>query len=86
MTKIKFEGPAERVSALAQMLRAEGLEVSFEAPQERRDLGIFGAIVVYLFVKVADVATESTIRELAQKGIDQFKSRFPQGEAEIEDD
>jgi hypothetical protein len=48
ITTITYEGPPVAVSALAQMLREEGVDVGYKPPQERRGGGIAEEVVVGL--------------------------------------
>lgn len=47
---VMYEGPAPFVSLLAQMLREEGVDVSYEPPIEKRGAGeVVETVVVSLF-------------------------------------
>ncbi len=49
MTKVVYTGPSAYVSALAQSLREQGVEVDFVPPVERRGAAeVFEAVVVSL--------------------------------------
>jgi hypothetical protein len=51
VTELVYKGPPAFVGLLAQMLREEGLSVSFEPPDETRDLdGVVGLAAVVLGV------------------------------------
>jgi hypothetical protein len=45
-TNLTYRGPAVAVSLLAQILREEGVQVDYDSPEERRDLGAVAATVV----------------------------------------
>lgn len=56
MIELRYVGPPALVSAFAQMLREEGLDVSFEGPDEHRGAGhdIAAALIVYVVTKPLD--------------------------------
>ncbi|WP_109509300.1 hypothetical protein [Nocardioides speluncae] len=68
-TTVVYRGPAPFASALAQMLREEGVEVNYAPPIEERGGGIVEAVVVSLAC--------SATYDLIKAGVLRFRaSRF----------
>jgi hypothetical protein len=64
---VKYTGGPMGVSALAQMLRAEGVTVTYEAPQEKRSAEqVVEAVVVYVACKGADAAIAAALAKFRQ--------------------
>lgn len=80
--QLAYTGHSAFVSALAQALRAEGLEVSYDPPVERRGLGADDVQRIVVAVNAAEVtaATKATIKAVVAK----FREQFPG--TEVEDD
>ena len=57
-----FSGTGAEVSLFAHLLQAEGVEATYEAPEEGRDLGTAAALAgVYVLVKATDKVTEAML-------------------------
>ena len=81
MIELLYDGPPSLVSALAQMLGEEGLDVSFEPLVEHRGIGHddAGAVIVYVVTKPLD---KLVVDPLIDKAVARFHARF-KGAAEV---
>lgn len=87
MWKITFEGSARSGDALAQGLRAEGLDVRVESPSEDRGIGTEGEhIELYVGDKVFDATTDMDVESLILRATGVFKDGFPFGAVRVEAD
>ncbi len=87
MWKITFLGSARAGDALAQGLRAEGLDVRVESPREDGGIGTDTALIaVFVGDTVFDAATGTDVESLIHKAIAVFKDGFPVGDVEVEAD
>jgi hypothetical protein len=69
-TTLRYEGDPAIASALAQMLREEGVEVEWERPYEARSLlTAMEAVAVFYFCKGSDLAIKLAV--------ERFRRRFP---------
>ncbi len=76
---IRFEGSPPFVSALAQMLRVEGIDVTYDAPQEQRSLsGDVEQVMVILTAMGSYDAMTVVVRR--------FRERWTKARVEIEGD
>lgn len=75
-TTLTYEGPPALVSALAWLLREEGLTVDYEAPDEARDLAaIADGITSNVIVLVAVAGTPRAL-EAIPAVLERFRSWF----------
>jgi hypothetical protein len=87
MWRITFWGSARAGNALAQGLRAEGLDVRFESPGEDRGIGTDAAwIALYVGDKAFDATTGMGVESLIHKAVAVFKDGFPATDVHIEED
>ncbi len=78
-TTLRYEGNPAIASALAQMLREEGVDVEWERPYEARDLlTAMEAVAVYYFCKGSDAAI--------RLAVERFRKRFPNTKVTRNDD
>ena len=57
-----FSGTGAEVSLFAHLLRDEGVEVTYQPPEEGRDLGTAAGLVsVYVLVKATDKVTDAML-------------------------
>jgi hypothetical protein len=85
--KITFEGSARAGDALAQGLRAEGLDVRVESPSEDRGIGTEGAsMALYVGDKVFDATTDTDVESLILRAIGVVKDGFSVGDVRVEAD
>jgi hypothetical protein len=64
---VKYTGGPMGASALAQMLRAEGVTVDYEAPMERRSAEtMVEYVVLYYFCKGGDAAIAAALAKFRQ--------------------
>lgn len=74
--ELQYEGPPALVGALAQMLREDGMQVSYEPPMEQRDAALVIAIVT-LVVQVTGAD------DRMKAAIDRFVERFKRAEPKV---
>jgi hypothetical protein len=87
MWKITFLGSARAGDALAQGLRAEGLDVRVESPPESSGSGTDTEwIALHVGDTVFDATTGSDVESLIHKAIAVFKDGFPVGNVLVEAD
>jgi hypothetical protein len=81
--KITYEGPPAIAGLFAQLLRDDGIEVSFDPPKERRDGTAEVAVKVVMFLadKVGDAAVAAALGAAVAK----LKGRFPRAKVTDED-
>jgi hypothetical protein len=79
--RIRYEGGAAIVGALAQMLREEGVEVTYEPPDEWRSPTIPTVVAAVVVNMIANGAYDAI-----KAGIRRFRGLFPRSSVEIEDD
>jgi hypothetical protein len=72
---------------LAQMLREEGLEVTYEPPTESRSVeSDLVLVALYVGDKVADATVGLSVDALVRKAVARFKDRLPQADVQIEEE
>ena len=87
MWRITFRGSARAGEALAQGLRAEGLDVQSESPRKDRGIEADAAwIALYVGDKVFDATTGMSVESLIHKAVAVFKDGFPVADVQIEED
>ncbi len=66
-------------ATLAACLRAQGLEVTYRAPMERRDTGIGGPELLEITVVggTAAILAADAIKAAVKRGVDKFHERYP---------
>jgi hypothetical protein len=80
---LTYTGDPALVSALAQALRQEGLDVDYERPSERRGAGEYADAIVELTVSGVAVNAITTGCRAAWR---KFRERFPGGATVTSDD
>ena len=86
---VDYEGGVRGLRALEEELRAEGLEVSYEAPMEERGVGeVAATVAVHIAVVIADKSLGDAAAEAARRAIAQVREKLPGLKAEVlvEDD
>jgi hypothetical protein len=86
MWKITFLGSARAGDALAQGLRAEGLDVRVESPRGDGVGTDTALIALYVGDTVFDAPTGADVESLIHKAIAVFKDGFPVGDVRVEAD
>jgi hypothetical protein len=86
MWKITFEGSARAGDALAQGLRAEGLDVRVETREDHGTATEAASIALYVGDKVFDATTDMDVESLIHRAIGVFKDGFQVGDVLVEAD
>jgi hypothetical protein len=84
---LTYRGPARGASALAQMLREEGVEVSYTPPVERRDITqVAEVLIIYVGMKATDKFTDAALDAAVKRATTRWRQRFGGRGATIEGD
>jgi hypothetical protein len=75
-TRVIYRGPAVAASRLAGMFRAEGLEVTYEEPMERRSID--PSLVTLVFVigdKILNATVDMSVEAVIKRALDKIRAR-----------
>ncbi len=87
MIKVTIEAPAERAEVFAQILEAEGLQVTYDPPTERRspeELSAVVQLVYWVAEKGAEGLDGGAAFALASAAVGRIRERFPNVRARVD--
>lgn len=71
--RVRYYGPAARAGMIAQMLRTEGVEVTYTPPVEPRDLqSVADGVVVYFIANYTDTVVRAAVVKVKQRIRERF--------------
>jgi hypothetical protein len=85
--KVQFSGSPRGLHHLVSDLRAEGVEVTYQPPEESRGAGdVAVTVTLWVAAGAAAKAGEMTLEAIVRRVVAAYRKRFPGGAAEVTDD